>query len=97
MTTAVLEFQVKEDLYKLLKAAKIFGLYAKERKELVAVRQKISINGDEKRRIAGKQALALLGKINQRAEIAGIPEMSLEEINDEIAQARRKRAVRCRV
>jgi len=32
MTTAVLEFEVKEDLDRLLKIAKIAGIYTKKRK-----------------------------------------------------------------
>jgi len=80
--TAVLEVENKEGLSKLLKMAKIAGIYAKQRLE------------DEKRKDMRKRALAALDRIHEASVKSGLDKMTLVEINEEIAQARKERAMR---
>ena len=90
--TAVLEVENKESLDKLLKMAKIAGIYAKQRK-LNPVLTARKISEAEKRRI-GAEAIVLLKEIQQASVEAGLDKMTLEEINEEIAEARKERAMR---
>lgn len=95
MTTAVLEFEVKEDLDKLLKMAKIAGIYTKKRRiNSLAAAQKIY--QDEKEWAMRRELKKLVSEIREEAAAAGLDKMTLEEINAEIAEARREKAMRCK-
>lgn len=93
MTTAVLEVESKESLSKLLKTAKIFGIYAKERNEKVKLR-KGQLSEEEKTKLMQERALAALNRIQKASVEAGLDKMTLEEINAEITEARKERAIR---
>jgi len=91
--TAVLELDNKESLIKLLKTAKIFGIYAKQKKVSPALTmRKIS---EVKNRKTGNEAIALFREIRQGVIDAG-ETMTMDEINAEIAEYRReKRMQKC--
>jgi len=91
--TAVLEFRDKESLDKLLKVAKITGIYAKERKEKTELLPG-QLSEEEKTKIICERALKSLKIVQQQAVEAGLDKMTLEDINAEIAEARRERAER---
>ena len=90
--TAVLELENKESLTKLLKIAKLAGIYAKQRKQnpVSSVRQ---ISDEEKRSVMGKRGIKIINDIRQRVIDAG-ETMTMDEINAEIAEARRERAMK---
>jgi len=92
--TAVLEVENKESLTKLLKMAKIAGIYAKQRRvnPVLTARR---ISEAEKRRSTGNGAIALFREIRQGVIDAG-ETMTMDEINAEIAEYRReKRMQKC--
>ena len=91
--TAVLELDNKESLNKLLKTAKIFGIYAKQRKVNPALTMR-KISEVEKRK-TGNEAIALFREIRQSVIDSG-ETMTMDEINAEIAEYRReKRMQKC--
>jgi predicted ribosome quality control (RQC) complex YloA/Tae2 family protein len=93
--TALLEFENKESLDKLLKTAKIFGIYVKRKKEnTVRIERKIS--DEEKKKSMQEQARKIISNINKRVEAAG-EIMTLEEIDAEISEYRKEKRTQCNV
>ena len=91
--TAVLEIDSNESLTKLLKMAKITGIYVK-RKKVSSMSVAKKIYQDEKEWEMRRELMKLTREIQQEAKAAGLDKMTLEEINAEIAEARRERAMR---
>jgi len=91
--TALLEFENKESLEKLLKAAKNLGIYVKRKKEnTVRIGREISEEG--KKRNMQEQARRIISNINKKVEAAG-EIMTFEEINAEIAEYRKEKRAKC--
>jgi hypothetical protein len=91
--TAVLEFENKESLDKLLKMAKIAGIYTKRKRESVILRNRqLSKEGNKK--LMGERARKIIGNIRKRVEDAG-ETMTMEEVNVEIAEYRREKRMKC--
>jgi len=87
MTAALLEFENKESLNKLLKIAKIAGIYAKQRSINSALTAQRIVLSEKKRAQKG----FVMGLIESASKIS---DAELEEINAEIAEARRERVMR---